>query len=244
MVTRFDLDPTIPLPTDPNNEIAKNTSIVTSSAQNDAGMFEFNLRDERYLPFEGAGAVSKWAIDLPATARLFDYDTISDVIIHISYVAKEGGNKTAVEANITTSLTQIASTVGLYRMLSLRHEFPSTFHRLLNPIGATQTAEFDLTEQHFPYFLAGKSLLISEVSVYLQPKGEDPVDTSGLILKVNSDEIRGGWSRLRLNATNLMEGRIQSSGDPIKTWVIDAGVDGLKKDELSNILILVKYTIS
>jgi len=31
------------------------TAIVTSTAQNDSGMFELNLKDERYLPFEGAG---------------------------------------------------------------------------------------------------------------------------------------------------------------------------------------------
>ncbi len=30
-------------------------SIVTSSAQSDSGLFETNLRDERYLPFEGTG---------------------------------------------------------------------------------------------------------------------------------------------------------------------------------------------
>ena len=29
-------------------------SIVTSSAQNDSGMFESNLRDDRYLPFENS----------------------------------------------------------------------------------------------------------------------------------------------------------------------------------------------
>ena len=30
-------------------------SIVTSSGQNDSGLFETNLRDERYLPFENSG---------------------------------------------------------------------------------------------------------------------------------------------------------------------------------------------
>ena len=34
------------------------TAIATSTAQSDAGVFEFNFRDERYMPFEGAGAVS------------------------------------------------------------------------------------------------------------------------------------------------------------------------------------------
>ncbi|MFZ0445444.1 MAG: hypothetical protein WAM95_12655 [Bacillus sp. (in: firmicutes)] len=30
-------------------------AIATRSAQNDSGMFELNFKDERYLPFEGAG---------------------------------------------------------------------------------------------------------------------------------------------------------------------------------------------
>ena len=33
-------------------------SVVTSSANNDSGMFETNLPDERFLPFEGAGVLS------------------------------------------------------------------------------------------------------------------------------------------------------------------------------------------
>ena len=44
-------------------------SIVTSSGQNDSGLFETNLRDERYLPFEGSGAISEWQLALPAQAR-------------------------------------------------------------------------------------------------------------------------------------------------------------------------------
>src|SRR5262249_53517246 len=42
-------------------------SIVTSSGQADSGLFETNLKDERYLPFEGAGAAgSIWQISLPS----------------------------------------------------------------------------------------------------------------------------------------------------------------------------------
>src|SRR3954454_3353909 len=40
-------------------------SIVTSSGTNDSGMFETNFRDERLLPFEGAGAESTWKLELP-----------------------------------------------------------------------------------------------------------------------------------------------------------------------------------
>jgi hypothetical protein len=39
-------------------------SIATSSGQADSGLFELNFRDERYLPFEGAGAISRWRLEL------------------------------------------------------------------------------------------------------------------------------------------------------------------------------------
>ena len=42
-----------------------------------------NFRDERYLPFEGAGAISQWHLQLPAPYPQFDYSTISDVVMHV-----------------------------------------------------------------------------------------------------------------------------------------------------------------
>jgi len=56
-------------------------SIVTSNAQNDSGLFELNLRDECYLPFEGAGAIDEWRLELPKEFKQFDYDRISDVVL-------------------------------------------------------------------------------------------------------------------------------------------------------------------
>ncbi len=44
-------------------------SIATSTAQNDDGLFELNFRDERYLPFEGAGALSQWHLQCPRELR-------------------------------------------------------------------------------------------------------------------------------------------------------------------------------
>jgi hypothetical protein len=66
-------------------------SIVTSTAQEDSGLFETNLRDERYLPFEGAGAISQWQIALPTHLRPFDYSLISNVVLHLRYTARDGG---------------------------------------------------------------------------------------------------------------------------------------------------------
>jgi hypothetical protein len=35
-------------------------AVVTSTASSDSGMFETNLREERFLPFELSGAISTW----------------------------------------------------------------------------------------------------------------------------------------------------------------------------------------
>jgi len=62
----------------------RNVSIATSTAQNDAGVFEFSFRDERYMPFEGAGAISSWKLSLPKNFRPFEYQTINDGILHLA----------------------------------------------------------------------------------------------------------------------------------------------------------------
>jgi hypothetical protein len=45
-------------------------------AQNDDGLFELSFRDERYLPFEGAGAICQLHLQMPAGVAAFDYSTI------------------------------------------------------------------------------------------------------------------------------------------------------------------------
>ena len=74
-------------------------AIATSSGRNDTGMFELNFRDERYLPFEYHGAVSCWRIELPQENNFFDTDTITDVILHMNYTAREGGDLLGRAAN-------------------------------------------------------------------------------------------------------------------------------------------------
>uniref|UniRef100_UPI00190EA1E6 Tc toxin subunit A-related protein n=1 Tax=Calothrix rhizosoleniae TaxID=888997 RepID=UPI00190EA1E6 len=114
------------------------TAIAVSQGQNDSGTFELNFRDERYLPFEGAGAISNWRLELPQEFRQFDYQTISDVIIHLRYTSCEGGETlktTALEhlMNYVQNASELSKREGLFRMLSLKHEFPTEWHRFLNP---------------------------------------------------------------------------------------------------------------
>ncbi|MGG4187248.1 neuraminidase-like domain-containing protein [Paenibacillus peoriae] len=78
---------------------AAREAIATSSGIRDSGMFELNFQDERYLPFEFAGAVSRWRIELPHENNPFDIESLSDLILHLSYTAREGGDNLRHAAN-------------------------------------------------------------------------------------------------------------------------------------------------
>jgi hypothetical protein len=140
-------------------------SIVTSSGQNDSGLFETNLRDDRFLPFEGSGAVSEWQLELPANPskgdpRQFDYDTIADVILHFRYTAREGGGllRGGAMGNLTTAIEE-AHAIGSLRMFSVRHEFPVEWAKFKNaPLAAATPAELtlNLREEHYPFWSKGR----------------------------------------------------------------------------------------
>jgi hypothetical protein len=151
-------------------------SIATSNGQNDSGMFQFNFNDERYLPFEGAGAIGTWSLDMPDKFRQFDYDTIADVIVHINYTAREGGEilKTGAVDNIDEMLAIIGQDgIGLTRLFSMKAEFANELHQFLNPDSGNNATEIVLEKKHFPYFLKEREISINNVGIYIRPFRED-----------------------------------------------------------------------
>ena len=138
-------------------------TIVTSTANNDSGLFETNLRDERFLPFEGAGAESTWKLELPNPFEYpaFDYTTISDVILHVRYTARQGVDATKVGAALQT-LFQDQSELAL--LFSLRHDFPTEWAAFVgnNTVPFTAT----IRREYFPYFAQGKTITVTGLDLY------------------------------------------------------------------------------
>ncbi len=149
-------------------------SVAISSGRDDAGLFQLSYQDERYLPFEGAGAISRWRIALADPFRGFDYDTISDVVLKIAYTAREGGQAVAspVVAALDTRLGEIVNataTTGLYRLFQLRRDFGTTLFTFLNPAGAEDhAASFELSPDLLPYVFRGRSITIDNVTALLE----------------------------------------------------------------------------
>jgi hypothetical protein len=149
---------------------SRTTNIATSTAQNDAGVFALNFRDDRYMPFEGAGAISTWKLSLPRNFRQFDYNSINDVLIHISYTAEYDelfrDRVETMNDAIEGTLLNILKNNSLARSISLRQEFSTDFHRLTQ--GAlNQAVSISIQNKHFPLFMNGRTLSIRRAKLVL-----------------------------------------------------------------------------
>lgn len=197
-------------------------SVVTSTAQNDSGLFETNLRDDRYLPFEGAGAISTWRIELPGDIRTFDYESIADVVLHLRYTAREAGHLSAAASSyLRESVVQAPS--GLVQLLTLNHDFGDAWHAF-GAAASDDVRRLQLTvrPEQFPYWVARLGV------------GPDLVATFSTI-----DPVKG---RLTLApATAAL------AGSSTEGWTLDLGDDHdafafLKKHRDETVHMSVSYT--
>jgi hypothetical protein len=138
-------------------------SIVTSTAQSDNGLFE-NKSDERYVPFERMGvAGSQWQLTLPSDVRQFDFDTITDVVVHVRYTAREGGEllKAAAVQNLNAQIKN-HNTVGSVCLFSIRHDFPTEWAKFQ----ATSSLSVALTAELYPFWSQGRNIVITSLELF------------------------------------------------------------------------------
>jgi hypothetical protein len=177
-------------------------SIVTSSGQNDSGLFETNLRDERYLPFENSGVISEWQLELPANPgkgepTQFDYDTISDVILHLRYTARDGGTplRNAAMKQID-ELIKAGEAAGSTRLFSVRHEFPAEWHRFKTqapPSAPPYELALTLKPEHYPFWAQGRLNHVSRVVVLArcEQNSLEVTDKAGTNFVLKKDQSLG-----------------------------------------------------
>ncbi|HTN87935.1 MAG TPA: neuraminidase-like domain-containing protein [Sorangium sp.] len=144
--------------------------IATSGGVNDAGLFEPNLRDERYLPFEGAGVLGTYKIELPAANNRFDIAAVSDVILHIRYTARSDGSLAAVAKAYYTDHPPVRR-----RLFSLRSELPAEWARFMaapSDDNVAQQLSIPLTPEIFPYAPATQKIALKSYTLYARWNGK------------------------------------------------------------------------
>jgi hypothetical protein len=249
-------------------------SIVTSSAQNDSGLFETNLRDERYLPFEGAGAISEWRIELSQDKdfRQFDYNTISDVILHLRYTARDGGDILKGKAidELRTILKEATlqlaeKRTGLFRLFSAKHEFPNDWYRFLRPKEdqTDQSLQVNLDKERFPFQFRDETITITKVEFFLKLKGlsQDLLANIGTIpltllqgttlikdMELRSNPTLGGLYQAEVplnDAQAPVMWSIAAREDKIPATLVDdvANHKRLNPDAIEDLAIVCHYTV-
>ena len=113
--------------------------------------------------FDQAG-ISTWRLELPQAVRQFNYQTISDVILHLKYTARDAGSslRTLAEATLKDQLDgmqQQLSQTGLHVDLNLAHHLPNAWHVL------QQTGKVDITidQSRLPYMAQTMDAVVGNV---------------------------------------------------------------------------------
>lgn len=238
-------------------------SIVTSHAQNDSGLFETNLRDERYLPFEGSGVISEWRLQMPKDFTQFDYDSISDVILHIRYTAREGGGALGQQAATelqaaVNGMVLAAGKAGLARLFSLRHDFPTKWGLFFGVAGETgnQAVTLEINKEKFPFLFQAYSITIDSITVFIKVKAEyrETYNESALKLTMQAGETAQGPDApqpdaLEFSSWNGLLLAEKTFGSPpgkltICGWLDDgSGPAPLDPNALEELSLLCRYTV-
>ena len=149
-------------------------AIATSSGQNDSGLFLLDFRDERYLPFEYEGAVSRWRIELPPETNFFDVaDTLADFVIHLSYTAREGGD--ALRAAAAADARCRLPGDGM-RLLDVRRELPDAWTALRAGECRDWQRRFDLrlSSSMFPFVPGRRPRWLERLQILVEAPCADP----------------------------------------------------------------------
>ena len=101
-----------------------------------SGLFELRYDDERYLPFEGTGAVSLWKLEMNGKKGSYNLDDLMDVTVRIRYTADQGGS--AFASSVKGALKPYNAT-GFF---DLAYSFPQEWNELMQGNERSMTVTF------------------------------------------------------------------------------------------------------
>jgi hypothetical protein len=156
-------------------------AIATSGGRDDSGMFQLDFNDQRYLPFEYMGAVSRWRIELPPDNNYFDTDSLTDLVISIGYTAREGGEPLR-QAAFAAARRHLPG--DGWRFFELRHDFPDAWQQLRDSAleeGRRARLRLRLERQMFPFIPHGREITLEGMVILFdaRQRDEDCVDFVG-----------------------------------------------------------------
>lgn len=226
------------------------------------GVFELSLKDERYLPFEGAGAISTWQLTLPPTSfRPFDYSSIADVVMGMRYTSCDGGsvlNKAAAGSVVDWigTVEDASSQLGLLALFDIKAKFAAEWAKLYAPASSgtgpdIRTLVLLNLGGRLPSFVAGRDatkVRATDVSLVT-----NLAITQSANLAINFKYVAGSSSSTS-NTTVFDSGpsqigplgmfRISQTDNPIGDWALQIALgSGITVNSTSRMWLIVRYRL-
>lgn len=206
-------------------------SVAISSGQNDSGVFELNFQDERYIPFEGAGAISDWRLELPSL-HTFDYRTITDAILHIRYTSIFGGQELQASATESYAASMAGSGTaegGLFALFDLKNEFANEWYRF----GKDHPLALSNLNARLPYFTRSRNPSVTKIELYASNVSSTFTMTTkpdGTAITLGSGSPITGLKVVSTTTSNLgdWDWELQTTGEP---------------NTLGDLWMIVRYTL-
>ncbi|GAB4384359.1 MAG: hypothetical protein Kow00121_47710 [Elainellaceae cyanobacterium] len=139
------------------------------------GMFELNFGDERYLPFEGTGAVSSWRLELNGKKGSYNPADLLDVTIKLRYTAKQGGSRFANEVR------GVLKPYNATSFFDIAYNFPDEWAALTS--GDSDEVTISLTREMFPNM--SSSRIIGLLTRYQYDGSNNNGSNKGAIFTIN-----------------------------------------------------------
>lgn len=210
---KFLLEPKGLPPASIRNNWRNNQQIVLShfdEYEKNNGLFELRYDSDRYLPFEGTGAISRWKLELNGKQGSLNLNELLSVSINLKYTAVQGGP--AYGEAVKGMLKPFEAP----KFFDMNFDFAREWNGFLD--GEENELVLPFTRKHFPNMSGGKIIgiftrfeLAEEASASMTLSGDDEwvlkdgkyLETAGLSISSKGSDLRFSFKGNKAKLRNL-----------------------------------------
>lgn len=186
-------------------------TIALDSPFNETGLFVLNYDDPMFLPFEGLGVETQWALELPKASNRFNFDTIMDVMLTIEYTALHSNT------HATNIKAQLGDTDVNDLPVNVRFYFPDEWYHFKNDpveVDGTRKLNIQMPAQFLPQHYE-KDQAISTIHITIMLTGNfDGLSTNGKKQLLDSVRIEHAYQDNNVQKTlKLISGNSPQAGE-------------------------------
>ena len=148
-------------------------------------MFQLNFQDERLLPFEGTGAISRWRIELPHETNWFDIKSLTDAVLHVQYTSKDVGQPLRQHSFKWAEEQLPKKGEPGTRLIDLRHDLPAGLEQL-NSKGACCLQLDSLLS--FPWLNEVRKVSLTQIEFFATMENSDG-ETIALSVSTSAGDV-------------------------------------------------------